>query len=251
MTIDFFISTFLFNFHSFFTESKAYDTKLRTNLIKSIQLPSLKFYLISKFVSELKHRELILNPQLIEDILQQLSQNYTVNNNKRNIITNNDDDVDMNMSAEVDLPATGDYPFMKLTQKKYSCKISDREYEKLLLDALIAYAEMHHFVKLHQRMSPVSAVPYSIDIKSINKQQQKLKLKSTNHRCLNARSVPKVINSELENAKCTRIYGVREIFQEQSLKSNIRVLVDPELQKRYREQIILCNKRISVNINHR
>lgn len=202
-----------------------------TSLIKSIQLPSLKLYLISKFVGDLNQRKMVLNPQRIEEILQQLSRNYNADNNKHN------DDADM--SVDVDPPpATGDYPYMKSIRKKYSSEISDREYAKLLLDALDAYADMHHFVELHKKMAPVltGTVPHSIDVESMSKQPQKQKLKHSNDSCLRKRGQA-VIERELRRAKSTRIYDVREISQELTLKSVVHILVDTELQKRYREQL--------------
>lgn len=227
MTIVYF-GVFIYFLIFSFTESNAYDTKLCTNLIESIQLPSLKLYLISKFVGDLNQRKMMkLHPQSIDEMLHQLLRNHNGDHN--------DDDTDM--SVDVDPPLAGDYPFMKLIRKKYSSGISDREYAELLLDALDAYADMHHFVELERKIS-AGTVPLPFDAETISKSQKKQKLRRFDERYMRTRGYGQaLIERELNHAKNTRIYDKREILQQLTLNSVVRMSVGTELHLRYREQI--------------
>lgn len=186
-------------------------------------MPKLKLFLISKLVGDLNQHEVELNPEIIYKYLRKLGRNF---------VEDPDEDEATN-SVHSHHQATGDYPFVKMVRKKKASTISDRKYAALLMDALRAYADIHHIVEFQKRY----ARDTNNEPERCQNEPQKPKkttLKLFDERTMRKRA-PALIAKQMENAKNDRIY--RMVDSEYKLEKFITISVSLEMQKKYREDM--------------
>lgn len=213
------------------TEHKAYDAKLYQKLIKSVNLPHMKLYLITKLVGYLDQHEIVLNPKSIYEKLKKLSRKRIDDNDNDVYDATNDIDSILNDTTETDL---ADYPFSKMMRKKYTSSISEPEYVRLLLDGLQAYADIHHIVEFGQRFAHKSV---GIGKSKLDSRRFKIqKLTAFDERTVH-KHVPALIAKQMVNAKNDRICTLSELKPDQSYTLNpfVHIFVDGEMLQRYRD----------------
>lgn len=199
-------------------------------------MPSLKLYLITKFVGDVEQHEIALNPKSIRTILIKLKQTGNAD------INANGNEIDHNKNSThsvLNEDAADDYPFMKMARKKKSSSISDREYAKLLIVALDAYADIHHigdFERLCSRAHQLStdSEQYKSELPALKKKKLKVFNKQTMRKI-----GPALIAKQMETAKNERTYEHQVIHPVVSLTQTVQIFIDLEMQERYREDVKL------------
>lgn len=220
----------------FSTENRAYDTNLCTKLIDSIQMPNLKLYLITKFVGDVNQHAIVLNPRSIRTALIKLKRTGNAD------INANGNEIDHNKArthSVLNEDAADDYPFMKMVRKKCSSSIDDRDYARLLIVALVTYADIHHIEEFERICSRADQLAtdskqYESELPALKKKKLKVFNKQTMRKL-----GPALIAKQMETAKNERTYEHQVIHPVLSLSQNVEIFMDLEMQERYREDVKL------------
>lgn len=182
----------------------------------------MKLYVITKFVGDLGYSGIALNPRSIYKALIKVSRTYTDN-----------DAIDGGDAKNGAKEVIDIYPFMQTMKKKCSSTISDREYAKVLMIALQAYADIHHIVEIRECLIRGLKLSNNTDVQRFQHESPKFKLKVFNERYMR-RNGSKLIAEQFAQAKDDRIC---ENCISQPLNAVIQINPDLEMEKMYRDDL--------------